>query len=98
MLIDRKSTSLESILIGAVVRVLDNERPAQILGYLGIALLLAGFHFDLLASRLLPPRQLTPARTPTSGTSYGSATTTPKPSSFRNDQAAYRWAILGSKQ
>jgi hypothetical protein len=33
-----------------VIRTLDNERPAQIVRYIGVALLLVGFHFDLLAS------------------------------------------------
>jgi hypothetical protein len=33
-----------------VKTLLDNEKPAQALRYMGVALLLVGFHFDLLAS------------------------------------------------
>lgn len=35
---------------GLMIRILDTERPAQVLRYFALAFLAVGFHFDLLAS------------------------------------------------
>ena len=36
--------------VGWIVRTLDNDRPAQAIRYVALAMLGVGFHFDLLVS------------------------------------------------